>query len=127
MAVICICRKQIVLKSKYNETYLDSHINGLECNQSNGTHAITEFFVSAKKSVISEQKHILYKGLYEDIHINYIERIQFISLYSGVPYKDIIAWSMFSNIFSENTLVRYVLLNKDQQEQLNQAKRMQAK
>ncbi|CAG8588753.1 15409_t:CDS:2 [Cetraspora pellucida] len=90
MTVICICGKRIVLKSKYNEAYLDSHVNGPRCNWSSGIHAITEFFAPAEKTVIPKQKHILY-------------------------------------IFLENTPVRYALLNKDQQEQLNHAERMQAK
>ncbi|CAG8802620.1 562_t:CDS:2 [Cetraspora pellucida] len=81
MAVICICGKQIVFKSKYNKAYLDSHVNEPGCNWSSGTHAITEFFCSSKKDYI----------------------------------------------FLENTPVRYALLNKDQQEQLNYAERMQAK
>ncbi|CAG8738539.1 9587_t:CDS:1, partial [Racocetra persica] len=38
IAVICICRKQITFKSKYNETYLDSHANGPGCNRSSRTH-----------------------------------------------------------------------------------------
>ncbi|CAG8453696.1 11772_t:CDS:2 [Gigaspora rosea] len=97
IAVICICGKRIVLKSKYNEAYLDSHANGPGCNRSSGTCAITEFFASAKKIVIPEQKRVLCKGLREDIHLNYINRVQFISLYG------------------------------DQQEQLNEAERMQAK
>ncbi|CAG8819678.1 5253_t:CDS:2, partial [Gigaspora rosea] len=100
MAVICICGKQIVLKSKYNEAYLNSHANGPGCNQSSGTHAITEFFASAEKTVIPEQKRVLCKGLREDIHLNYINYIQFISLYSSSLH---------------------------QQEQLNEAERMQAK
>ncbi|CAG8790883.1 7068_t:CDS:1, partial [Racocetra persica] len=43
IAVICICEKRIALKLQYNETYLNSHINGPECNRSTRTHAITEF------------------------------------------------------------------------------------
>ncbi|CAG8832610.1 20546_t:CDS:1, partial [Cetraspora pellucida] len=101
--------------------YFDSHVNGPGCNRSSKTCAITEFFTPAEKTVISEQKCILCKGLCENIHINYIEHIQFISLYGGAPHKDTIARSMFPDIFPENTLVRYALLNKDQQEQLNHA------
>ncbi|CAG8509037.1 6911_t:CDS:2, partial [Scutellospora calospora] len=127
MAVICICRKRITLKSKYNKSYLDSHVNRPGCNRSKGIRAITEFFVPAEKTVIPEQKHIFCKGLHEDIHINYIERVQFISLYSDALRKETIARSMFSDLFSENTSVRYALLNKDQREQLNEAERMQAK
>ncbi|CAG8523584.1 33939_t:CDS:2 [Gigaspora margarita] len=127
IAVICICKKRIVLKSKYNEAYLDSYANGPGCNEFSGTCAITEFFALAEKIVILEQKHVLCKELRKDIHLNYINRIQFILLYGSAPRKDIIAQSMFPKIFSKNTPVQYALLNKDQQEQLNEAKRMQAK
>ncbi|CAG8616031.1 15675_t:CDS:2 [Racocetra fulgida] len=127
MAIICICGKRIVLKSKYNETYIDFHVNGSGCNRSSGTRAITKFFSLAEKTVIPEQKCALCKGLHEDIHINYIERAQFVSLYGGVLRKDTIARSMFPKLFLENVPVQYALLNKDQHEQLNKAVRAQAK